>query len=218
MTTKVTLIGDGAVNSNTILNTTITADDIANNAVTADKLQSGGNDNVRAVGTNHIKDGAVTAAKLAPGAAIPSGVIVMWSGTIATIPTGWDLCDGQNNTPDLRERFIVGAGGDNSSVAGTTGYNPGNTGGANSVTLNSTQMPYHNHTASDSGHSHNANWFRGIGQGGASWAVANGSDTRTTETGYAQISVGYAGGDANGVTQAHENRPPYYALAYIMKS
>lgn len=64
MTTRVTLIGDGAVNSNTILNTTIKTEDLENNSVTSDKLQSGGNDNVRAVGTNHIKDGSVTSAKL----------------------------------------------------------------------------------------------------------------------------------------------------------
>lgn len=64
MTTRVTLIGDGAVNSDTILNTTIKADDIGDNAVTSDKLQSGANDNVRAVGTNHIKNGSVTSEKL----------------------------------------------------------------------------------------------------------------------------------------------------------
>lgn len=64
MTTRVTLIGDGAVNSSSILNATIKTEDLENNAVTADKLQSGGNDNVRAVGTNHIKNKAITSQKL----------------------------------------------------------------------------------------------------------------------------------------------------------
>lgn len=205
MTTKVTLIGDGAVNSNTILNTTITADDIANNAVTADKLQSGGNDNVRAVGTNHIKDGAVTAAKLAPGVAIPSGVIVMWSGTTSNIPTGWDLCDGQNNTPDLRERFIVGAGGDNSSVAGTTGYTPGSTGGANAVTLDISQIPQHNHNPSG------YNYFL-VGNGDFGGDPRIGSADKTYSFQFSS-ETSYKGGSGS-----HENRPPYYALAYIMKS
>jgi len=50
---------------------------------------------------------------------LPSGVIVMWSGTIATIPTGWYLCNGANSTPDLRDRFIVGATSDDSGVAKT---------------------------------------------------------------------------------------------------
>ena len=54
------------------------------------------------------------------------------------------MCDGTNNTPDLRERFVVGAGGDNSTVSGT--YNVGNTGGANSVTLTVAQIPAHTHT------------------------------------------------------------------------
>lgn len=52
---------------------------------------------------------------------IPSGVIVMWHGALATIPTGWYLCDGTNGTPDLRSKFIVGA---------ADGVEPGNTGGS----------------------------------------------------------------------------------------
>lgn len=50
----------------------------------------------------------------------PSGGIIMWSGTIATIPSGWFLCNGSNSTPDLRNRFIVGADADVSSVAKST--------------------------------------------------------------------------------------------------
>ena len=53
---------------------------------------------------------------------IPTGGIILWSGSVASIPSGWFLCDGNNNTPDLRGRFVVGAGG---------AYNPGVTGGAN---------------------------------------------------------------------------------------
>ena len=55
------------------------------------------------------------------GAGIPAGIICMWSGTLATLPSGWALCDGSNGTPDLRDRFIVGA---------ASGQDPGATGGA----------------------------------------------------------------------------------------
>lgn len=51
---------------------------------------------------------------------MPAGTIVMWHGTIATIPTGWVLCDGSNGTPDLRNRFIVAADADDSGVAKST--------------------------------------------------------------------------------------------------
>jgi hypothetical protein len=48
---------------------------------------------------------------------LPSGVILLWSGSIATIPTGWVLCDGTNSTPDLRDRFVVGADADSGGEA-----------------------------------------------------------------------------------------------------
>ena len=70
-------------------------------------------------------------------AALPAGVIVMWSGSIASIPAGWALCNGAGGTPDLRDRFIVGAG---------SSYAVGATGGANTVTLDVSQIPSHNHS------------------------------------------------------------------------
>jgi microcystin-dependent protein len=70
---------------------------------------------------------------------LPTGIIVMWNSTAASIPTGWQLCDGSNGTPDLRGQFIVGAGGS---------YTPGDTGGAASVTLGANAMPIHTHALS----------------------------------------------------------------------
>lgn len=70
---------------------------------------------------------------------IPVGLITMWSGSIASIPAGWALCDGTSGRPDLRDRFIVGAG---------TTYAVGAIGGANTVTLDTTQIPSHTHTGS----------------------------------------------------------------------
>src|SRR6056297_1477169 len=78
-------------------------------------------------------------------ALIPSGGIIIWSGLLTAIPTGWGLCDGSNGTPDLRDRFVVGAGDQ---------YDRNDTGGANSVTLSQSEIPSHNHSM-DSAGSHN---------------------------------------------------------------
>lgn len=82
---------------------------------------------------------------------VPSGVIALWSGSTASIPSGWVICDGTNSTPDLRDRFIVGAGNT---------YAVDATGGSNTVTLAEANLPGHTHsvsgtTASDGAHTHN---------------------------------------------------------------
>jgi microcystin-dependent protein len=83
--------------------------------------------------------------------AIPTGAILLWSGSTGSIPTGFVICDGTNSTPDLRDRFIVGAGNT---------YAVDATGGSNTVTLATTNLPGHTHsvsgtTASDGAHTHN---------------------------------------------------------------
>ena len=144
----------------------------------------------------------------APSAFV-SGMIIIWSGSTANIPTGFVLCDGQNSTPDLRNRFVVGAGNN---------YNPGDTGGADSVTLTEAQMPQHNHGINDPGHFHTTNDYvgrsgyaepRNLGVGSDGNANSSG-DTNTKTTG---ITIQNAGSG-----NSHENRPPYYALCYIMKT
>jgi hypothetical protein len=140
---------------------------------------------------------------------IPTGVIVMWSGSIASIPAGWFLCNGANGTPDLRDRFIVGAG---------SSYAVGATGGSANATLVS-----HSHTASssvtDPGHAHNSVGNGAPNGGGAGIALTNpgnspGLATAPASTGITvSTSISTAGSSA---TDA--NLPPYYALAYIMKS
>ena len=67
---------------------------------------------------------------------IPSGLIAMWSGTNANIPSGWNLCDGNNSTPDLTERFIIGR---------EASTNTNNSGGSNTVTLAEGNLPSHTH-------------------------------------------------------------------------
>lgn len=135
--------------------------------------------------------------------AIPSGVIVIWSGSAAAIPSGWYLCNGSNGTPDLRNRFVVGAG---------STYAVGNTGGsADAITVS------HTHTISDSGHSHNVGIpSRAVGNNAtALYSTSDGStkSTVTSDSATTGISINSAG--ASGT---NANLPPYYALCYIQKS
>ena len=122
---------------------------------------------------------------------VPSGVIVMWSGAANSIPSGWLLCNGQNGTPDLRDRFIVGAG---------NSYGVGTTGGSAQVTLTESQMPSHRH-----GYNIISNYGPG---GGGQHFVPDIYEENPERINYTR----YTGGN-----QPHENRPPYYALCFIMK-
>ena len=164
---------------------------------------------------------------------VPTGVITMWYGSIASIPSGWFLCDGTNSTPDLRDRFIVGAG---------TTYAVNATGGsANAIVVSHTHtatstftgsaMGTHTHTATDSGHTHTLAGAVAVGGIGPVGGGANLSTFQsvTTATGNANISVSSesAGTPAGtvatsnsteGASGTNANLPPYYALAYIMKA
>jgi hypothetical protein len=139
---------------------------------------------------------------------IPAGIISMWSGSIASIPSGWVLCDGTNSTPDLRNSFIVGAGS-TYAVAATGGS-------ADAIVVS------HTHTAtsvvSDPGHVHtiNSNTVAG-GSGGnapSSQLPANSPNTGTASTGITVATTVNSAGSSG----TNANLPPYYALAYIMKS
>lgn len=94
--------------------------------------------------------GVVTATAFSGSGAIVSGTIILWSGAVGAIPSGWVLCDGTNGTPDLRGRFVIGAGSGGS-------YVPGDTGGQSAITT----VPAHTHTysattSSSGGHVHTA--------------------------------------------------------------
>ena len=122
-----------------------------------------------------------------------SGMIILWSGAENAIPSGWVLCNGSNSTPDLRDRFVVGAG---------SAYSVGNTGGSSSVTLTVNQIPAHGHTIPRASGTETNFDNTGL-RGGPGYY---------TNTAYWLTSYNTGGG------QAHENRPPYYALCYIMKT
>jgi hypothetical protein len=150
--------------------------------------------------------------------AIPSGLISMWYGTIATIPTGWVLCNGSNGTPDLRNKFVIGAHTDSVGVAYSTvtGSNT-QTGGTKDAGVVS-----HTHTATsvvtDPSHAHTqigtSPGIEGLSSNPGSAAVANTSNTGSAVTGITVATTiataGSSGTDAN--------LPPYYALAFIMKT
>jgi hypothetical protein len=188
---------------------------------------------------------------------IPSGVIVLWSGSTASVPSGWFLCNGANGTPNLQDRFIVGAG---------SSYAVGASGGASSTTLSTAQLPSHTHSVPSHTHSvpshthsfsattssagshdhtmhgsgqmsstwrylgHNSTGFSG--GGGAPFGFQSTPDThmRTSSDGAHTHTLsgttGATGGTTGGTSattggtgsgSSIENRPPYWALAYIMK-
>lgn len=145
---------------------------------------------------------------------IPTGVIVMWSGSIATIPTGWLLCNGSDGTPDLRNKFIIAANADDAGVAKTsiTG-SATQTGGSKDATLVS-----HTHTATVTDPQHRHSFSTILGSGGTllpdeeTRGTVGSRFTEFASTGItvSNSTVGSSGTDANLV--------PYYSLAYIMKS
>lgn len=135
---------------------------------------------------------------------VPDGGIILWSGAVLDIPTDWALCDGSQGTPNLTDRFVVGAG---------VTYTVNDTGGSADAVLVS-----HTHTATvtDPGHTHDANADGGTtdSNGPNFRRESNNTGDLTTETATTGISVSNS---TEGVSATDKNLPPYYALAYIMK-
>ena len=165
---------------------------------------------------------------------VPSGLIAIWSGSVGSIPSGWVLCNGLNGTPDLRNSFILGAG--NTYAVGATG------GSTDAI------VPSHNHTfsgtatgttntgnaaISDPGHSHTVTNVSAITGSGAEQIAANSgsnlggrsfstnsSTTGITDSGHTHTFSGTASATTatTGSSVTNANMPPYYSLAFIMKS
>ena len=127
----------------------------------------------------------------------------MWSGAVSAIPTGWLICDGTSSTPDLRNRFVVGAG---------STYSVDATGGSADASL-----PSHTHTATvtDPGHNHTFTQPVNDDGGGSGESEVQNTTTGNTSTATTGITVANS---TEGVSATNANLPPYYALAYIMKS
>lgn len=181
-------------------------------------------------GSGNFSANNITATTFSGNGITPIGGIIMWSGTIASISslTGWALCDGTNGTPDLRNRFIVGAtdGGDNTYPGLAPNCVPG--GSANAI------VPYHNHSVTLTQPNGIGNFFNSffvsrnrvaanninpandaidaISSGGA------GDPTYFFDNGSSSVGRGtldYAGTYGN---DTNANLPPYYALAFIMRT
>ena len=173
---------------------------------------------------------------------MPIGGIILWSGSVVNIPAGWHLCDGTSGTPDLRNRFVIGAG---------STYAVGDTGGATTKNLEHTHTQgntgaeaSHTHTQGNTGseasHTHGVSGTTGTGSH-FSMSVGTGSPVEVAGEGHVHP---YSGDSGAGSSHAHSNpttaagsshshtnpttasggsttqdiMPPYYALCYIMRT
>ena len=140
---------------------------------------------------------------------VPVGGIIMWSGATNNVPAGWALCDGLNGTPDLRDRFVLGAG---------SSFAVNGLGGRTNVALTASELPAHAHTIND--------FFELQDDPNPKPPPGGGSIDLTNHTYYGSYDVDadnqYMWYQTNttysaGSGQAFSILPPYYALAYIMR-
>jgi microcystin-dependent protein len=253
-----------------IKNGKVVREDLTDGLIDTSKLDTD------AITTIKIKDAQITPAKLSASVGntfFPIGGIIMWSGSPSTIPADWRLCDGNNSTPDLRGRFVVGA-------SATGGYTVSDIGGSDQVTLTESQLASHTHSDGTYGtdshthqhsstsdnstlalntydHTHGAGTYEssdnthehvhqvavgggtdtGSGLGVITSMASGNTETDTHSHDVAGVSdsnnhnhvisgntgththshdiTGASG--TSGSSQPHENRPPFYALAFIMK-
>ena len=155
------------------------------------------------------------------GSSFPAGGIIMWSGSIASIPSGWALCDGTGGTPNLTDRFVVGAG---------SSYAVGDTGGSDTTTLSEANLPAHTHsfsatTSTGGAHTHNLNInyqpgyiadaFYNSPYGTFGLATTPLTLTTASSGSHSHTVSGTTGSTGSGT--GFTNLPPYYALCFIMK-
>lgn len=170
-----------------------------------------------------LKVTTLTTTSVSGNGTVPVGGILIWSGAANAVPAGWALCDGNNSTPDLRGRFVLGAG----TGTGLSARTVGQKGGEETHVLTVNEMPSHTHgtsaSASNSGN-HTHNYVSGWG----SYAGIKGGSYGSGEIGYVGTwNTSTAAGDhthtisvtvnAAGGGQAHNVMPPFYVLAYIMR-
>jgi microcystin-dependent protein len=179
--------------------------------VSATSISSGSITNAGSLSSGSVSTGTLNVTGFAGNALVPTGAIIMWSGT--TPPSGWALCDGASGRPDLRGKFVVGYSNldiDYSTI--------GNQSGEKKHTLTISEMPSHTHAFRDA-------YFLGesgpleqgisgvlaipVGKVGANNPSLFGAARYLY---YRDIST-----NSEGLGSAQENRPPYYTLAYIIK-
>lgn len=132
-----------------------------------------------------------------------AGMVTMWAGDIGSIPTGWVLCNGGSGSPDLRDRFIIGAGNT---------YSIGSTGGSTTKNL------AHTHTGPS--HTHDFSGTTGFAGSGGNWAAfENGPANRDHTHGFSGTTTNAGTGNTgSGGSATQDIMPPYYGLAFIYKT
>jgi hypothetical protein len=189
---------DASVTASKLATNSVETAKIADQAVTLAKLPHGtGSNDGKFLRANNGADPTFETIPTPSG--FVTGMIIMWNSTVASIPSGFVLCDGNNSTPDLRDKFIVGAKQDDSGTAKTnvTGSLT-QTGGSATHTLTEAEMPSHVHHVQITTDS--------SGPFGSVFAAGNNS------------SQGFVATTSKGSGNAHNNLPPYYALCFIMKT
>lgn len=144
--------------------------------------------------TNLTVTGQLQAASTIGGGWVPVGGIIMWSGPTNQVPAGWKLCDGQEGRPDLRDRFVLGAGR----------HPAGEQSGAESVALNIANLPAHAHTLGIGSVGYSASWNSKSESLGSPFAGRNNANVSLTTAN-------------TGAGQAFSILPPYYVLAFIQR-
>lgn len=151
---------------------------------------------------------------------IPIGGIIMWSGSLVTLPANWQLCDGTNGTPNLSDRFL--------RASNSTGSNIGSTGGIDFQNVTISNMPAHSHTFSgttSTGGNHRHFWSHpystsegGNGTVSILWDDQNFGNQGVWTNFAGNHSHSYSGTTSiRGSGSAFDNRPAYYTIAYIMR-
>jgi hypothetical protein len=168
------------------------------------------------LGTYDNLYGIIGVANTSTGTTIPTGMISLWYGAIGSVPTGWYLCDGSNGTPDLRNKFVVGAGS-TYAVAATGGSTD-----AIVVSHTHTATSTSTSTVTDPGHTHTIPATQVVTSSGPN-AIEDGtvSGSYTVPSNTTGVTVATSTSTTNastGVSGTNANLPPYYALAYVMKS
>jgi hypothetical protein len=150
-----------------------------------------------------------TSAALSP---FTTGMIMLWSGSIASVPSGWALCNGSNGTPDLRNRFVVGAG---------STYAVDATGGSADAIVVSHTHTFSATTSTAGDHQHAYYWGTSrLGTTGYPYTdvqAVSATFSPSTSTAGAHNHTVSGTTASSGSSGTNANLPPYYALAYIMK-
>ena len=161
------------------------------------------------LGNASVKNMGTGSNDVAPGNILPVGGIMIWGGTVSSIPTGWVLCDGTNSTPDLRGKFVVGLD------TGVAEFNLINKSGGNTeYDITKANLPDYELKITQQKHTHTGH----VAQGSSTWK-GGGDDSGTNATSvpgsvsqeFIDIKVNLDGGK-----QKLKTLPPYYVLCYIM--